>query len=67
MKIFLAPGPLEFVAMNVLGPLKRSALETTFSLVITDWLTEMTRCIVIGSTTAGEDSAALLKVVILRV
>ena len=50
MKMFPASGPLEFVAMDILGPLPKTDGGNRFVLVITDRFTKMCRAIPIRST-----------------
>lgn len=59
--IFFATGHLEFVAMDLLGSLKKTVWESTFFLVITVPFTRITRCNLLRSTTAARVSAAFLE------
>lgn len=59
MKLFPASGPLEFAAMDLLGPFKKNAQVDTFVLVITNWFTKTQRCIQFRATTAATASAAI--------
>lgn len=61
MKLFFANGPLEFVAMDLFGPLKKTARGNTSILFITDRFTKMTRCIPLRNTTAATVAAAFLE------
>ena len=60
MKLFPASGPLEFVAMDLLDPLRKTTRGFTFILVITDRFSKLTRCIPLRTTTAPVVAAAFL-------
>lgn len=53
LKLFPASGSLEFVAMDLLGPLSKSKGGFTSVLVITDHFSKLTRAIPMKSTTAS--------------
>lgn len=59
--LFPAIGPLEFVAMDLFGPLKKTARRNTVILVMADWFTNMTRCILLRNPTASTVLAAFLE------
>lgn len=59
-KLFLAAGPLEFVAKDVIGPMEESAPKNTFNLAITDRCTDAERFIPLWNTKAAIVAAARL-------
>jgi transposase InsO family protein len=52
LKLFPANGPLEFVAMDILGPLPKTENGNRFLLVISDRLSKLTRTVPLRSITA---------------
>jgi RNase H-like domain found in reverse transcriptase/Integrase zinc binding domain len=52
LKLFPAKGPLESVAMDILGPLPKSKHDNRFQLVITDRYSKVTRTVPLRATTA---------------
>ena len=52
MKLFPAKAPLEFVAIDILGPLPKASDGSRFLLVITDRFSKLTRAMPLGSITA---------------
>ena len=52
MKLFPATKPLEFVAMDILGPLPRTRHGKRFILVITDRFTKLTKTVALRTITA---------------
>lgn len=61
MKLFSAAGPLPFFAISLLCPLKKTARENTFTLVVAHLLTNMTRCMPLLNTTAVTVIVAFLE------
>lgn len=61
MKLFPSIGHLEFVAMDLLCPLKKTARRNTFILIITEWFTRIARCITLQSNIASTVTAGLLE------
>ena len=59
LKLFPEAGPLEFVAMDLLGPVQRTASGDEHLLVITDRFSKTTRAIPMKSTTAVTVAKAL--------
>jgi len=53
MRLFPANGPLEFVAIDILGPLLRTARGNKFLLVISDRYTKLTRTVPMTRITAS--------------
>ena len=60
LKLFPAAGPLEYVAMDILGPLPKSAKGNQYILVITDRYTKLARAIPLATTTAPVVAEAFL-------
>ena len=60
LKLFPASGPLEFVAMDLLGPLPKTKRGNTFVLVITDRYSKLTRAIPLKATKATDIAMAFL-------
>ena len=60
LKLFPATGPLEFVAMDLLGPLSKTKNGNRFILVITDRFSKFTRSIPLRTTTAASVAKAFL-------
>ena len=60
IKLFPAAGPLEFVAMDLLGPLPKTTHRNQHFLVITDRFSKLTRCIPLRTTTASVVANAFL-------
>ena len=52
LKLFPANGPLEYVSMDILGPLPKTDLGNRFLLVITDRFWKLTRTVPIRTITA---------------
>ena len=52
LKLFPAEGPLEFVAMDILGPLPKTEHGNRFLLVITDRFSKLTRTVPLRTITA---------------
>jgi hypothetical protein len=52
LKLFPANGPLEFVAMDILGPLPKTEHGNRFLLVISDRFSKLTRTVPLRTTTA---------------
>ena len=52
LRLFPANGPLEFVAMDILGPLPKTKQGNQFVVVLTDRYSKLTRAIPTGKTTA---------------
>jgi transposase InsO family protein len=52
LKFFPASGPLEFVAMDILGPLQKTEHGNRFLLVISDRFSEITRSVPLRTITA---------------
>ena len=61
LKLFPASGPLEFVAMDILGPLPKSHRGNRFILVITDRFTKLVRTVVLRDTKSATLAAAFLE------
>ena len=60
LKLFPAAGPLEFVAMELLGPLPKTVHGNQHVLAITDRFTELTRSIPLRTTTTSVVANAFL-------
>ena len=60
LKLFPAAGPLEFVPMDALGPLTKTAHENQHVLVNTDLFPKLTRRISLRTTTASVVANAFL-------
>ncbi|CAN8073108.1 unnamed protein product [Agarophyton chilense] len=60
LKLFPAAGPMESVAMDMLGPLLKTSHGKRFVLVITDRFTNLTRALPVGKTTATDVATAFL-------
>jgi transposase InsO family protein len=60
LKLFSAEGPLESVAMDILGPLPRTKHENRFLLVITDRYSKVTKTITLRVVTALSAARAFL-------
>lgn len=60
LKLFSAAGPLEFVAMHILGSMPRSTFENQFNLGVTDRFTKTTRAIPLKTTTATDVAMVFL-------
>ena len=60
LKLIPAAGPLEFVAMDLLGPLPKAAHGNQHILVITDRFSKLTRSIPLRTTTASVVANAFL-------
>ncbi|CDF40922.1 unnamed protein product [Chondrus crispus] len=60
LKLFPAAGPLDFVAMDLLGPLLKTAHGNRHVLVMTDRFTKLTRSIPLRTTTASVVANAFL-------
>ena len=52
LRLFPPSGPFEFIGMDILGPLTRSADDSRFVLVMTDRFTKLARAIPLKSATA---------------
>ena len=62
MKLFPASGPLEFVAIDILGPLKPAAQDgSKFVLVMTDRFSKLTRALPLRSITALKVAKAFVQ------
>lgn len=61
MKLFLAHGPVHIVAVDLVGPLKKTARGNNFTLVIAALFSQMTRSISLQTSTARTDTAAVLE------
>lgn len=61
MKLFPAAGPPGLVAMDLLGPWKKTLRGNTFTLIIIARFTSMTRCKALRNTTAPTVTAAYLE------
>ena len=60
LKLFPAAEPLDFVAMDLLGPLPKTAHGNRHVLVMTDQFTKLTRRILLRTTTASVVANAFL-------
>ena len=58
MKLFPATGPLESIAMDLLGPLPPSRAGNRFILVMTDRFTKLTQIVPLKKTTAHDVAMA---------
>lgn len=54
MKLFPANGPLEFVSMDIMGPLSKMASENQYLLVITDHYSNITGKVPAATTTSTQ-------------
>eukprot|EP00171_Calliarthron_tuberculosum_P005606 IDg5606t1 len=61
MKLFPASSPLEFVAIDIFGPLTESTQEPKFILVITDCFSNIVRAVSLCSITALTDSEVFVR------
>lgn len=60
MQLFPAAGPLEFVAMDPLGPFPKSKKGNNSVLIITDRFSKLGRAVTMRTTTAAAVADALL-------
>lgn len=60
LRLFPANGPLEFLALDLLGPLPTSRRGNKHVLIITDRYSKLTRAVALNSTTAPQVAEAFL-------
>lgn len=61
LKLFAPTGPLDFIAMDLLGPFKKTDHGSIYVLVITDRFSKLTRAIPMKSTTAPQVADAFVE------